>query len=379
MFEFWFVVFSVIGISYVLLILWLYLGINRNYALQAIKGKPITGFSIIIAFRNEEKNLESLLQSISELNYPTDLFEVLLVNDTSTDQSESIIQTFISQNKQLNIQLLQNNRKTISPKKDAINTAIATSNYKWILTTDADCFVSKTWLQAYDSFIKNNQTVFIAGLVTYKEKSDFIHQFQHLDWMSLIGVSMGSFGHKKPLMCSGANLAYQKKVFEQVGGFNGNTHIASGDDVFLMQKMQQQFPKQVFYLQAKEVKVITQSLTTWKALLQQRIRWGKKTAGMSNWFIKTVGLLVLLFNTSLIVLVILSLFYQQYVTILLLLFASKLIIDSLFLLKIHKITFQKFPIIVWIVSSFIYPFFSVSVILLGFFSNYTWKGRKFVK
>jgi len=379
MFEFWFVVFSVIGISYVLLILWLYLGINRNPILQPTEEQPITGFSIIIAFRNEEKNLIPLLQSLSKLNYPKDLFEILLINDASTDQSETIIQKFISQNKQLNIQLIQNNRKTISPKKDAINTAISTSNYEWVVTTDADCIVSKTWLQSFDSFIKNFQVVFIAGLVTYQEKEGFIHQFQYLDWMSLIGVSMGGFGHKKPLMCSGANLAYQKKTFEQVGGFNGNTHIASGDDVFLMQKMQQYFPEKALYLQAKEVKVSTQSLSTWKALFQQRIRWGKKTTAMSSWFIKLVGLLVMMLNSSIIVLIILSFFSQQYLPILTLLSVSKLFIDSLLIVKTYKITSQNFPIFAWIGSSFIYPFFTILVMLLGFFSNYTWKGRQFSK
>ena len=215
MFELWYIILLLIGIFYALILVWLFVGVKRLEVFQYSTSKPTTGFSIIIPFRNEERNLSPLLQSLALIDYPKQLFEVLLVNDASSDQSLAIIKKFIIENRQLNISLLKNKRKSISPKKDAINTAIKICKYDWIVSTDADCSLSKKWLTTYDAFINKNDAVFIAGMVSYHERKGFIHQFQQLDWLSLIGVTIGSFGWNKPLLCSGANLAYQKKVFYQ--------------------------------------------------------------------------------------------------------------------------------------------------------------------
>ena len=108
----------------------------ENFKIAKIKSK--TKFSIIVPFRNEVENLEELLQSISTLNYPKELFEILLVNDDSIDDSVNLIKNFIPENDRLNIKILTNNRRTNSPKKDAIQTAILQANFDWIITTDAD-------------------------------------------------------------------------------------------------------------------------------------------------------------------------------------------------------------------------------------------------
>ncbi len=368
-----------IGFIYLTLIIWLFMGIKRIPTFTFLKNNPNLSFSIIIAFRNEERNLDSLLESLAQLHYPKELYEILLVNDASSDKSVVKIEKFINLNKHLNIQLLENQRKTISPKKDAINTAIMVSQFDWILTTDADCKVSKDWLTTYAAFIIEKKAVFVAGLVSYHEKKGFIHQFQQLDWMSLIGVTLGSFGWKKPLICSGANLAYQKEAFIQVNGFEGNEHIASGDDVFLMQKMQLIYPENLFYLNAPKAMVETQSINTWRELYQQRIRWANKTSSLSSFYIKFIGLSVFFYNLALIILIFLFLTNAVPISWFVSFFLLKVFTDSLILRRVAIVLGQKINLFSWFLSSFIYPFFTVSVVFLGFLTDYNWKGRVFKK
>jgi len=117
--------------------------------------KPKTKFSIIIPFRNEAENLQNLLESLRKLIYPTDLYEVLLVDDESSDDSVNMIRSFIAKEfpKEKHIRVVANNRQTVSPKKDAIITALSEANNSWIVTTDADCTFHENWLTAFRCLI----------------------------------------------------------------------------------------------------------------------------------------------------------------------------------------------------------------------------------
>ncbi len=115
---------------------------------------PENTFTVIIPFRNEVKNLPNLLESLSSLDYPKELFELILINDDSNNNSVERIEQFKSQNSKLDIYIFDNIRKSNSPKKDAIETAIQKSKFNWIATADADCIIPKKWLQLFDEFIK---------------------------------------------------------------------------------------------------------------------------------------------------------------------------------------------------------------------------------
>ena len=368
-----------VGVIYFLLILWFYFGIKRVSEFMSHNQLPQTNFSIIIPFRNEVENLPSLLGSIAQIEYPNKFFEILLVNDDSSDESVQLIQNFIRDYPNLDIKILQNERHSLAPKKDAITTAIMQSQFEWIITTDADCILPKKWLQTYDGFIRKNKSIFIAGLVSYQNKKRFLHQFQQLDWMSLVGVTIGSFGWHKPMLCSGANLGYSKQAFLEVNGFRGNDQIASGDDVFLLNKMQKAFPTQVSFLNSKEALVNTKSESTWQALYQQRIRWAAKTSKIPNLFITFTGILVVLTNLFLLSLLLAIPFVENTGFSLGIFFITKLLIDRLLVVKIAAILNQKINFLSWFMGSLFYPFFSVSVAFISLVSSYKWKGRKFLK
>jgi cellulose synthase/poly-beta-1,6-N-acetylglucosamine synthase-like glycosyltransferase len=368
-----------ITITYTVLIFWLFVGIGKVPEFHWSENTLKTKFSIIIPFRNEAENLPDLLHSISQLNYNKKLFEILLVNDDSDDDSVQIIKNYFENYLDIDFTIIDAIRQSNSPKKDAITTAINKSQYPWIITTDADCALPEKWLQVYDAFIQNNKPVFIAAPVIFKNEKGFLKQFQQLDWMSLTAVTMGGFGQQKPLLCSGANLAYTKEAFKTVEGFQGNDTFASGDDVFLLQKMQKEFNSKVSFLNNTEVIVQTKPEDTWSDLWQQRVRWAGKTGKLPNILVRLIGVVVILMNILLLYSLMAIFFVSDNWVVLWVTFSTKFVVDALLSYKIANVLKQKTPFLTYVAGSIFYPFFSVSVGIVSVFSGYRWKNRKFDK
>lgn len=367
-----------ITIIYLLLIGSFVFGFDKIpvFHLEDITSK--TKFSIVIPFRNEAENLSSLLNSIECLNYPKHLFEIIFVDDDSEDNSVDIIKKALNGTKE-NIQIVLNNRKTNSPKKDAITSALEKAKYEWIITTDADCILPKYWLDSFDEFIQKNNSVFIAAPVSYTRNNSFLNRFQTLDILSLQGATIGGFGLNKPFLCNGANLAYKASIFNEVNGFQGNTNIASGDDIFLLEKVHKKQPTQVHYLKCKKAIVKTKSQPTWSALISQRRRWAAKTSSYNNLFGKLTGLAVLLMNILIIIGLLMSfLGVLKFKTFFYIIFI-KFNIDF-FLIYKSSLFFNQKDILKSYISGFIvYPFFSIYIAFTSSFSGYKWKGRYFKK
>ncbi|WP_179349954.1 glycosyltransferase [Winogradskyella pacifica] len=374
--------FIFIIIIYLLIIGWLSYGFDKvdDFRVQDLSHK--TKFSVIVPFRNEAKNLPKLLNSISKLNYPKPMFEVILVDDDSEDDSVAIIENILGTSSKKdsrfgNIQIIKNKRISNSPKKDAITSAIKVSKYDWIVTTDADCILPKYWLDTFDECIQLKNSNCIVAPVTYHGKMTFLNRFQTLDFLSLQGATIGSFGIKKPLMCNGANFAYRKSLFISVRGFEGNDTIASGDDIFLLEKLTAHDAESVHYLKSRNAIVTTNPAQSTKDLIQQRLRWASKTSQNKNWFTKSIGLVVLLGN--LVCLGLLPAVYFNIITlkIALALFIIKGSIDFLLLFKTARFFKQDNLLVSYLFSSIIYPFFCVSIVFLSFFKSYEWKNRTF--
>jgi glycosyltransferase involved in cell wall biosynthesis len=297
-----------------------------------------------------------------------DLFEVILVDDASDFRFQILDFRF-------QISLIDTIRVSNSPKKDAIATAIQVIKNDWIITTDADCVVNENWLLALDNYIQLHHVSMIAGAVTYNCRNSFLHHFQQLDIASLQGATIGSFGIKKGFMCNGANFAYTKTFFQELNGFDGNDGIASGDDVFLLQKAIARFPEKVHYLKSENNIVSTKPVNDWKSLFHQRVRWASKTGSYQSKFGIGLGLVVFGGNVGLLLVVYCLLFGKGNFYLLCFLLLSKLVIDFVL---IHKTNlFLKNKTHFYLISSVFYPFFSVSVALYSLFGKYEWKGRKF--
>ena len=373
----------IITVLYLLLIGSFAIGFDKVkiFKLEDISAK--TKFSVIIPFRNEAKNLAALLKTIGFLEYPKELFQIIFVDDESEDDSVKIIENFIKEkpfaSPQLNISIIKNKRETNSPKKDAITLAIKQAKYEWIVTTDADCLVPKYWLDSFDAYIQKKDAKCIAAPVTYIIKNNFLDKFQLLDMFSLQGATIRGFGIKKPFLCNGANFAYTKALFHELNGFNGNTHTASGDDIFMLEKVVNKYPKQLHYLKCEFATVFTKTQPNWNSLLSQRVRWAAKTSGYNNWFGKFTGLIVLLINALIIVLLTLTILGVFNLKIFVYILIIKFNIDFFLIYKSALIFNQKRVLKSFIVSFIYYPFFCVYVAFISLFSSYKWKGRTFKK
>ncbi|RTY76042.1 glycosyltransferase family 2 protein [Flavobacterium sp. LS1R10] len=344
-------------------------GLIKVSTIDYIGLQPKTKFSIIVPFRNEAENLPILLDSLSKLNYPMELFEVILVDDESEEVFSVPCSLF-------RVRIIKNIRISNSPKKDAIVNAMQIVNADWIITTDADCVVDKNWLLTLDNYIQLHDVAMIAGAVTYDCGNSFLHHFQQLDLASLQGATIGSFGINKGFMCNGANFAYTKSFFQKLNGFEGNDSIASGDDVFLLQKAIAKSPEKVHYLKSRNTIVTTRPLNNWKSLFHQRVRWASKTSSYQSTFGKGLGLLVFAGNLCLVIGAGCWVLGVIPFLNIVLLFLLKFLVDAVLIYETNSFL-TKTKIRYLILSSLFYPFFSTSVALYSVFGKYEWKGRRF--
>ncbi|MDN3595484.1 glycosyltransferase family 2 protein [Zunongwangia endophytica] len=366
-----------IAIFYAALMLGFIKGWNSLETVSDHYEPPETCFSIVIPFRNEAENLPNLLESLALLNYPFELFEILLVNDESEDDSEKIIAEFKQDHPQLHLKFLQNNRTTNSPKKDAITTAIKFAEFEHILTTDADCTLPSLWLQSFNTEILQHNPAMIAAPVKIEvNDNNFLSSFEALDFLSLQISGAGAFGLNKAFMANGANLCYKKQSFVEQNGFDSNTEIASGDDVFLLQKFIQQQLK-VTFLKDQNAIVKTKPQSGFKRLVQQRIRWASKTSAYTSNFAKLTGLIVFSMNFAFSLSLLLGIFKLFPFPYFMILFLVKFNLDFVLLYR-GSIFFNSEGLMrKYLVSSVLYPFFSVYVAILSLFGGYNWKGRRF--
>jgi cellulose synthase/poly-beta-1,6-N-acetylglucosamine synthase-like glycosyltransferase len=375
------VIFFIITAFYSIFIGVLYLAYSREKDFQFKTKNSKSRFSVVVPFRNEASNLEPLLHSIKALNYPKALFEIILVDDDSEDHSVDVIESFIKKHHDFiqNIAIIRNKRSSQSPKKDAITTAIYFSNFEWIVTTDADCVVPELWLQSFDTFIQHKTPKLIVAPVGYRISNSILDYFQLHDFLSLQTATVGGFGIGIPFLCNGANLCYNKAVFKELNGFKGRTNIASGDDLFFMEKVVENYPNDIHFLKSKNAFVYTKPEATLKALFHQRVRWASKTSAYNNLFSKLLALVVLLMNASLIVCFMFSILGLQSWSILSVIFIIKFCIDFFFIFRSSNFFKQNSSLISYPLSSLIYPFFVVAVSCYSMFFKYHWKGRSFKK
>ena len=361
---------------------------------KGLADSPITAqLSIIIPARNEEDNIGACIQSILNQSYSKNLYEIIVVNDHSTDATASIVKTFNEPNIKCIDLINFIGNETNSFKKKGIEVGIAQANGELIITTDADCVAPPNWLQTIAAFYEEKKPDLIVMPVSIFPSPSgeglgvrFIEIFQALDFMTLQGIT-GSAVHKKiHSMCNGANLAYTKKAFNTVNGFAGINNIASGDDMMLMHKIYSENKKGIVYLKSAAVIVQTKPVKTITEFINQRIRWASKADKYEDKRMLPVLIVVYFFNMLLLILPIVAIlsnfkfliFNFQFSTLQfwfwLLLF--KMVIEIIFLIPIAKF-FNKLPLL--FLFPLMQPFHIIYTVIagwLGKFGRYSWKGRQ---
>lgn len=341
-------------------------------------GKPSTRFSVIIPARNEAAQIEACLTSVLTQQYPTHLFEVIVINDFSEDDTEAIIRRLQQQFNNLrllNLHEILNGKPLNSYKKKAIEKAIGQANGDWIVTTDADCFVYPQWLSTYAAFIRQQQPQFIAAPVQFINTGSFLSVFQCLDFLSMQGITAASVHHNFHSMCNGANLAYSRAAFQQVGGFSGIDNIASGDDMLLMHKMYEQYPQGIRYMLSEAAITRTLPMPTWKTFINQRIRWASKSTAYSDKRIIWVLALVYGLNAGLVVLPVFAIWNPAVMVWWLAALLLKTGFELSFMLPVARF-YRQSHLLWWFLPM---QLFHIGYIVvagwLGKFGTYQWKGR----
>ena len=343
---------------------------------------PSTKFSIVIPARNEAANIEACIAGILVQNYPTHLFEVIVIDDFSEDETADIVASLALQHNNVRLLRLQDFTKDeniIAYKKRAIEIAIEQANHAWIITTDADCSFTNNWLATYDAYIQEHDCVMVAAPVTYKNTGSFLSIFQALDFISLQGITAAAVASGSHTLCNGANLCYSKEAFESVGKFSGIDHLPSGDDMLLMHKMKQSFEGKIGYLYAADAVVTTAPSATLELFIQQRIRWSSKALGYQDKLIFWILLLVYLVNFSLLAYLPVTLIQTGNINKWLLLIGYKTIIELPFMYGSAKF-FKQQKLLVWFL--FMQPFHILYTVVAGWFGtfgSYKWKGRTVTK
>lgn len=365
------------GVGYFAIIFIYTIGWFRLKTSQVVNGNLETKISIIVPARNEEKNIDHILKKLSQQNYPKENFEIIVVDDNSDDNTAEKITAFINQYPEYQIQFIQLSGENPAEayKKKAITKAIEAAIGELIITTDADCTMNKNWLQSFVSFYIVDKPQMVVGPVSFHNESSIFEKLQSFEFLSLIAITAGAIRIRKPIMCNGANLAYQKSAFMKVGGF-GNDRFSSGDDVFLLLKIKQQFGnKSVRFLKDLDAIVFTKPKKNLKEFIHQRVRWASKNKVYDK-KILLVSFTVYMTNLLLILGLILSIFFSSIFKIVVISMIIKMLVDIPILFGItkfvnqRKMMFYAFPLII------LYPIYIIITGALGIIGNYQWKGRK---
>jgi len=347
-----------------------YLGLrNRDKNSGNLRKKTV---SVVVAARNEEKNIARLLTVLLNQDYPPEMFEIIIADDDSQDETKQIVKRFSEKWENIKLVEVKDREKAISPKKNALGQAIAIAKGEIIVTTDADCLVGKNWLKAMTSAF-DEKTVMVAGFsqtnVRNWKTEKAVRKFEHFDFLVLFFAAAGAISKGKYFSCSGQNLAYRRDAFEKVGGFEQIKHLVSGDDVNLMQLMRK-LKRKIKFCYSPHGFAITKPIDSWRDFFNQRSRW----ASNSKWqlFLNPEFFVYLFFVFSATVLPFFLLFFAWKWAFLFI--AVKFVSDYYFIrfafgvFEIERVKLRFYP--VWF---FLQPLYIITVTILGIFSVFRWK------
>lgn len=326
--------------------------------------------SVLIAVRNEADNIGRLLEQILDQDYDKELFEIIVVDDHSSDDTAELVNAVIASSKQ-RIKLIKAKGQG---KKSAIREGIATSTAKLIVTTDGDCEVTKSWLSGIIHYYKCTGKKVICGPVVYDDQSSLFKKMVTLDFASLIASGAGSLGAGLPLMGNGANLAFERDVFSN---FKDNSDsYASGDDVFLIFHAARKYGSHsIGFLKNEETIVRTPPPSGTTDFIKQRIRWASKAKGYRMLWPMIVSLVVFFFNSVLFLILLGSIFYNWLLPIYFLLITTKLLIDIPLVYRFLSFSNKAKLKPYFLLTELFYPVYIVLAGVLSLFIKFEWKGR----
>jgi cellulose synthase/poly-beta-1,6-N-acetylglucosamine synthase-like glycosyltransferase len=336
---------------------------------------PTTTVSILIAARNEEQLIAKTIEDLLAQRYDQSLIEIIIIDDHSTDQTAEIISSYAKNGVKL-IQLNEENALN-SYKKKAIQTAIGQATGKLIITTDADCRMGPNWLASIVNYYEIHRFKMISSPVAYFKEKSLFEKIQTLEFSYLIGLGASTIGNGNPSTCNGANLAYEREAFFEVGGFKGIDDLASGDDELLLHKMAALYEQKIGFLKNNDAVVYTHAKPTLGEFIQQRKRWASKSTRYKEKSVIILGVSIWLFNLSIIGNILLAIIFPESLSLRFAVFQliTKIILEFVFLNSITSFFKRKQLLVLLPIVSVLHILYIVYIGIAGNSGKYKWKGR----
>ena len=354
-------------VLYFVLLILLLTGWNRamrQREVPPLRKRPL--ISVVIPVRNEEMRMWTLLENLSLQEYTP--FEIVVVDDDSQDETLWVAR----QSDLKNLRVIQSKGRG---KKEALASGIRASKGTIVVTTDADCLFPPQWLTLVCTEFQDPAVMMAFGGVRMEGDSAFAGSLQEMEFSSLIGSGASTAALGFPTMCNGANLAFRKKVFSEVKGYDDNLGIPSGDDEFLMHKVNKAHPGSIRFINKPSAVVRTEAQPGLRAFLNQRIRWASKWRYNSSAFAKTLAVLVLVLQISFIANWVLL--FSPDVLPALFLMAVKMILEAAFLLQVCRFLETRWNWLAFLALQVLYPVYVVAVAAASFTMPFQWKNRIF--
>jgi len=343
---------------------------------QKLRSEPVNdqhiGVSVLVAARNEAENIEAILSDLLKQDYPPDLFEVIVIDDGSDD--DTLQKCTRLKETHLTLKVLSN--KNGEGKKAALKTGIEQASYSLIAAVDADCRVSNQWLKTMVSQWKSESTKMLLGPVVLAPSPTLFQQIQSQEMLATMGLTGGAAAYGKPVMANGANIMFDKEAFNEIGGYENNGN-PSGDDVFTMLKMDEKWPGSIDFTKDFRAIVQTSPQENFSEFWQQRKRWLSKKSGYSNKWVRASAWITYAANVTGLaaLLTVMFNFGSSYMDELLWLLFIKTIMDLMIIRTVRK-DLQPDCSMWNIIPAEIFIVTYVSIIgLIGNAKKYTWKGR----
>jgi cellulose synthase/poly-beta-1,6-N-acetylglucosamine synthase-like glycosyltransferase len=347
-------------------------GLSR---LKAGTNKTQPSVSVVIAARNEEKNIESCVRAVLNQSYPHENVEIIVVDDRSEDRTADLVISISAAHRQVKLLQIIDTSSHLAPKKRAIDLGIRHAAGEIIVTTDADCQPGPAWLVELVKYFEPDVGL-VAGYNPYKANGLLFQQVLALDYFAMACVAAASAGLNYPLSCSGGNLAYRKNLYLQIGGFKNFGRWVSGDDDFFLQQVRENTNWKIRYSTNPKTFVPTAPPANLKELVNQRIRYASKCAHYARPV--TLGLLgVYLLNLLLVIGLCVSVFVHKLLGYWTVMFILKSCAEFLFLSRGQKLLAARHPFKIFFVTALVHPLYLVLMGLLGQLFRFQWKGHTY--
>lgn len=357
--------FTVLHLLYLSVILLVLAGLLR---LRRVECEKTPFVSVVISARNEEKRILPTLQSLERLNYPSDRYEIIIVDDASVDRTAEYIRSFTEKHDNWSLISLTDKSLELRGKKKALKEAIRQARGDYIFTTDADCIVPENWIRRMVCYFRDD-TSMVLGHSPLMERTGFLNRILCFDNLFSVITAAAPAKLGFAMTSVGRNLAYRKTVYEDIGGFDALKRFKSGDDVHLTERFREKGKGKIDFCAHPETYVFTPPPTDRKQFFHQQVRKNSKTLNKS---LPSVFLSLVLFVYHAL-LILLPIFDAVNLNVWFAAVASKFLLEYLVLLKAALI-FKKRSLVNYLFPmQFIYPVYIIFFSLLGILQIYEWK------